>query len=34
MSNSIKLDLREWLVLPVLVPIFLGLMIAAAATYR
>jgi hypothetical protein len=31
MSNSIKLDLREWPVLPVLVPIFLGLIAAAAA---
>jgi hypothetical protein len=34
MSNSIKFDLREWLVPPVLVPAFLGLLIAAAAAVR
>lgn len=31
MSDSRKFDLREWLVRPVLMPMFLGLLIAAAA---
>jgi hypothetical protein len=34
MSNSINFDLREWLVPPVLVPIFFGLLIAAAVALR
>jgi hypothetical protein len=34
MSKSITFDLREWLVPPVLVPIFLGLLIAAAVALR
>jgi hypothetical protein len=31
MSDSRKFELREWLVPPVLVPIFFALLIAAAA---
>jgi hypothetical protein len=31
MSDSRKFDLAEWLVPPLLVPLFLGILIAAAA---
>jgi hypothetical protein len=31
MSDSVKFDIREWLVPPLLVPIFLVLLIAIAA---
>lgn len=31
MSETHRFDLRKWLVPPVLLPIFLGLLIAAAA---
>jgi len=31
MSGSVKFDIREWLVPPLLVPIFLVLLIAIAA---
>jgi hypothetical protein len=31
MSGTQKFDLREWLVPPVLLPVFLALLIAAAA---
>jgi hypothetical protein len=34
MSNPIKFDFREWLVSPLLVPVFFGLLIAAAVTLR
>jgi hypothetical protein len=34
LSNPAKFDLREWLVPPVLLPIFLGLLIAAAIILR
>ena len=30
MSDTLKFDLRDWLVPPVLLPIFLALLIAAA----
>jgi tryptophan-rich sensory protein len=33
-SNHPKFDLREWLVPPVLLPIFFGLMIAAAVVIQ
>jgi hypothetical protein len=31
MSDTSKFDLREWLIPPVLMPIFFGLLIVAAA---
>jgi hypothetical protein len=34
LSNPAKFDLREWLVPPVLLPIFFGLLIAAAVIFR
>jgi hypothetical protein len=34
MSDIQKFDLREWLVLPIVVPIFLGLLIAGAMIIR
>jgi hypothetical protein len=34
MSKSDNFDLRDWLVPPLLVPIFLGLLIAAAVVLR
>jgi hypothetical protein len=34
MSNPIKFDFREWLASPLLVPVFFGLLIAAAVTLR
>jgi hypothetical protein len=34
LSNPAKFDLREWLVPPVLLPIFFGLLIAAAVILR
>ena len=33
-SNDPKFDLREWLVPPILLPIFFGLMIAAAVVMQ
>jgi hypothetical protein len=34
MSDAQKFDLREWLVPPILVPLFLGLMVAGAVIVR
>jgi hypothetical protein len=34
LSNPAKFELREWLVPPVLLPIFFGLLIAAAVVLR
>jgi hypothetical protein len=34
MSGISKFDFREWLVPPVLVPLFFGLMIAALVVFR
>jgi hypothetical protein len=34
MSGTQKFDLREWLVPPVLLPIFLALLVAAAAVIQ
>jgi hypothetical protein len=34
MSDISKFDFREWLVPPVLVPLFFGLMIAALVVFR
>jgi hypothetical protein len=34
MSNIQKFNLREWLVPPILLPIFLGLLIAGAVIIR
>jgi hypothetical protein len=34
MSGTQKFDLREWLVPPILVPLFLGLLVAGAAMIR
>jgi hypothetical protein len=34
MSNTSKFDVREWLVPPVLVPLFFGLLIAALVVFR
>lgn len=34
MSEILKFDLREWLVPPVLVPLFLGLLVAGAVIFR
>jgi hypothetical protein len=34
MSDTFKFDFREWLVPPLLVPLFFGLLIAAAVVIR
>jgi hypothetical protein len=34
MSNTQKFNLREWLVPPILLPIFLGLLIAGAVVIQ
>jgi hypothetical protein len=34
MSNTEKFDLREWLVPPILVPLFLGLLVAGSVIIR
>jgi hypothetical protein len=34
MSETHRFDLREWLVPPVLVPLFFGLVIAAVVVFR
>jgi hypothetical protein len=34
MSNTQKFDLREWLVPPILVPLFLGLLVAGSVIIR
>ncbi len=34
MSNTPKFDFREWLVPPVLLPVFFGLLIAAAVVLQ
>jgi hypothetical protein len=34
MSDTHKFDFREWLVPPLLVPLFFGLVIAAVAVFR
>jgi hypothetical protein len=34
MSSAKKFDLREWLVPPIVVPLFLGVLVAGAAIIR
>jgi hypothetical protein len=34
MSDTLKFDLRDWLVPPILVPLFLGLLIAGSVIIR
>jgi hypothetical protein len=34
MSNTQKFNLREWLVPPILVPLFLGLLVAGSVIIR